>query len=95
MVYLYQYKKASKPKCGDCKQALQGIPAIRPTKLAGLNKSSKTISRAYGGCHCAACVRSRIVRAFLIEEQKIVKKLMVAKAAVAPAEEAAAAPKKK
>lgn len=30
----------------------------------------KTVTRAYGGSRCAGCVRNRIVRAFLIEEQK-------------------------
>ena len=38
------------------------------------------VSRAYGGSRCAHCVRDRIVRAFLIEEQKIVKKVMKKKA---------------
>lgn len=32
--------------------------------------------RAYGGVLCAACVRTRVVRAFLVEEQKIVKKVL-------------------
>ena len=34
------------------------------------------MSRAYGGSRCAGCVKDRIVRAFLIEEQKIVKKVL-------------------
>jgi len=32
-------------------------------------------SRTYGGVLCHGCLRERIVRAFLIEEQKIVKAL--------------------
>ncbi|KAJ2110879.1 60S ribosomal protein L34B, partial [Coemansia sp. RSA 921] len=43
-----------------------------------LNKSQKSVSRAYGGSRCSTCVRTRIVRAFLIEEQKIVKKVLKA-----------------
>ena len=39
----------------------------------------KSISRAYGGNLCAGCVKQRIVRAFLIEEQKIVKKVLAEK----------------
>ncbi len=39
----------------------------------------KTVSRAYGGSRCHTCVRNRIVRAFLIEEQKIGKKVMAEK----------------
>jgi large subunit ribosomal protein L34e len=44
-----------------------------------MTKHEKTVSRAYGGSRCAGCVKSRIVRAFLIEEQKIVKKVMAEK----------------
>jgi large subunit ribosomal protein L34e len=36
----------------------------------------KTVSRAYGGSRCHTCVRQRILRAFLIEEQKIGKKVL-------------------
>jgi len=43
------------------------------------HSKDKTVSRAYGGSRCASCVRSRIVRAFLIEEQKIVKKVLAEK----------------
>ena len=42
-------------------------------------KREKTVSRAYGGVQCHTCVRQRIVRAFLIEEQKIGKKVLAAK----------------
>ena len=36
-------------------------------------KNKKSVSRAYGGVMSAGAVRERIVRAFLVEEQKIVK----------------------
>jgi large subunit ribosomal protein L34e len=39
----------------------------------------KTVSRAYGGSRCHTCVRQRIIRAFLIEEQKIGKKVLAEK----------------
>ena len=42
------------------------------------------MSRAYGGSRCAGCVKARIMRAFLIEEQKIVKKVLKQQAAMAP-----------
>jgi large subunit ribosomal protein L34e len=42
-------------------------------------KREKTVTRAYGGSRCANCVRQRIVRAFLVEEQKIVKKVLAEK----------------
>ena len=38
------------------------------------------MSRAYGGSCCAGCVKQRIVRAFLLEEQKAVKKLLAERA---------------
>eukprot|EP00004_Rigifila_ramosa_P010181 TRINITY_DN2197_c0_g1_i2.p2 TRINITY_DN2197_c0_g1~~TRINITY_DN2197_c0_g1_i2.p2 ORF type:complete len:126 (-),score=30.53 TRINITY_DN2197_c0_g1_i2:39-371(-) len=71
-------KKASNPKCGDCGVALPGIPALRPRQYASISKRQKTVTRAYGGSRCAGCVRERIVRAFLIEEQKIVKRVLKA-----------------
>src|SRR5882757_3624734 len=52
------------------------IPALRPRKYATTSRPQKTVQRAYGGSRCANCVRDRIVRAFLIEEQKIVKKVL-------------------
>lgn len=49
---------------------------MRPRQYATLSKTHKTVSRVYGGSRCANCVKERIVRAFLIEEQKIVKKVV-------------------
>merc|ERR1711912_167487 len=73
-------KRASGPKCGDkkCNIRLHGIPHLRPAeyKNTRLSKSKKTVHRAYGGSLCGECVRARIVRAFLVEEQKIVKKVL-------------------
>jgi large subunit ribosomal protein L34e len=77
---LYVKRQAAKPKCGDCGLALAGIPALRPKEYMRLSKNKKNVNRAYGGNRCAHCVRNRIVRAFLIEEQKIVKKVLKASA---------------
>jgi large subunit ribosomal protein L34e len=41
-----------------------------------VSRSTKSVQRAYGGSRCGNCVKDRIVRAFLIEEQKIVKKVL-------------------
>uniref|UniRef100_A0A7S2TCS5 60S ribosomal protein L34 n=1 Tax=Prorocentrum micans TaxID=2945 RepID=A0A7S2TCS5_PROMC len=76
----YIKKKAAGPKCGDCAVRLPGIPALRPKQYKNLHKREKSVSRAYGGNRCAGCVRERIVRAFLIEEQKVVKRLLAQKA---------------
>merc|ERR1711918_281386 len=76
LVYHHINKPGTGVKCGDCKKVLQGIPAARPKEFMRMSKRVKTVSRTYGGSRCAHCVRDRIVRAFLIEEQKIVKQLM-------------------
>lgn len=77
---MYVKKRAASPKCGDCGGKLNGIPALRPRQYSLLSKTSKSITRSYGGSRCASCVRNRIVRAFLLEEQKIVKKVLKTKA---------------
>ena len=84
LVLHYMGKKGSGPKCGDCKGKLSGIPALRPAEYRRISKRQKKVSRAYGGSRCGNCVRQRIVRAFLIEEQKIVKKVLKSQAAMAP-----------
>jgi len=71
----YKKKTGDRPKCGDCGSALAGIPALRPTEYANISRRQKTVARAYGGSRCAHCVKDRIIRAFLLEEQKIVKKV--------------------
>eukprot|EP00188_Purpureofilum_apyrenoidigerum_P003485 Plantae.Rhodophyta-Purpureofilum_apyrenoidigerum.ctg36679.p1 GENE.Plantae.Rhodophyta-Purpureofilum_apyrenoidigerum.ctg36679~~Plantae.Rhodophyta-Purpureofilum_apyrenoidigerum.ctg36679.p1 ORF type:complete len:114 (+),score=29.66 Plantae.Rhodophyta-Purpureofilum_apyrenoidigerum.ctg36679:137-478(+) len=72
----YLKKKGSKPKCGDTGHDLHGISVVRPKKLMKLSKPKKTVTRVYGGCLSAKAVRSRIIRAFLIEERLIVKNVM-------------------
>lgn len=52
------------------------VPALRPREYANISRPKKTVQRAYGGSRCANCVKDRVVRAFLIEEQKIVKKVL-------------------
>ncbi|KAF9505919.1 hypothetical protein BS47DRAFT_1353509 [Hydnum rufescens UP504] len=75
-VYHHLKKLATAPKCGDCDLKLPGIPALRPRQYATISKRQKTVRRAYGGSRCGQCVKDRIVRAFLVEEAKIVKKVM-------------------
>nr|XP_035134978.2 60S ribosomal protein L34-like [Callithrix jacchus] len=79
IVYLYTKKvgKAPKSACGVCPGRLR---AVRPKVLMRLSKTKKHVSRAYGSSMCARCVRDRIKRAFLIEEQKIVVKVLKAQA---------------
>eukprot|EP01098_Paradermamoeba_levis_P001013 TRINITY_DN11134_c0_g1_i1.p1 TRINITY_DN11134_c0_g1~~TRINITY_DN11134_c0_g1_i1.p1 ORF type:complete len:126 (-),score=49.90 TRINITY_DN11134_c0_g1_i1:60-389(-) len=72
----YTTKLAGAVKCADCQKALAGIPVLRPRKYHSISKTRKTVSRAYGGNRCGRCVRERIVRAFMIEEYKIVNRAL-------------------
>ncbi|KAH7825221.1 putative 60s ribosomal protein L34e [Monocercomonoides exilis] len=75
LVYHYIGKRSQGPKCGDCHADIQGVPCLVRRQMAQLSRPKKHVSRAYGGSRCAKCVRNRIIRAFLTEEQKIVKRL--------------------
>ena len=79
--YAGQYMKKSRKGavCGDCKISLPGIKHMSNPEFKNCKKREKTVARAYGGSRCANCVRQRIVRAFLVEEQKIVKKVLAEK----------------
>lgn len=74
------HKTTKGPKCSDCKTPLQGIKHVRNTKYHMMKKRERTVSRAYGGSACANCVKQRIMRAFLLEEQKAVKKVLAERA---------------
>ncbi|KAF7802974.1 60S ribosomal protein L34 [Senna tora] len=54
------------------------IPHLRPAeyKRSRLPRNRRTVNRAYGGVLSGGAVRERIIRAFLVEEQKIVKKVL-------------------
>lgn len=84
MVYQYVKKNKTVPKCGQCKEKLNGILPTRPCERRRLSKRQKTVARTYGGVLCHGCLRERIVRAFLIEEQKIVKALKSQRELVKP-----------
>lgn len=40
-----------------------------------MSRRMKTVSRTFGGVLCHRCLREKIIRAFLIDEQKVVKVL--------------------
>ncbi|XP_061062647.1 large ribosomal subunit protein eL34-like [Eubalaena glacialis] len=79
-VYLQTKKvgKAPKSTCGVYPGRLLGVCAVRPKVLMRLSKMKKHVSRAYCGSMCTKCVHGRIKRIFLIEEQKIVLKVLKA-----------------
>merc|ERR1711934_945655 len=69
----YRTKSAKGPSCGDCGVSLPGIAHLRPKQYTRIPKCQKTVARAYGGSRCGGCVRQRILRAFLVEEQREAK----------------------
>ncbi|XP_065173074.1 large ribosomal subunit protein eL34-like [Atheta coriaria] len=77
---VYQYLKKTKkvPRCGQCKDKLRGIIPARPQERSRMCRRKKTVKRAYGGVLCHKCVKEKIVRAFLLEEQKIVVSVLKA-----------------
>ncbi|KAF4516936.1 hypothetical protein B566_EDAN008025 [Ephemera danica] len=81
LVYQYLKKPKKAPRCGQCKERLRGIKPARPMEKSRIKRHKKTVRRAYGGVMCHRCVKERIVRAFLIEEQKIVVKVLKAQQA--------------
>merc|ERR1711974_210260 len=99
LVFLYTGKRGVVAKRGDTGKKLQGVKANRAAQLqpGRTTRRSKTVTLAYGGCVSASALKRRITRAFLIEEQKIVVKVMKAQqeAAQKAAKEAEAGKGKK
>lgn len=69
-------KTTKGPRCSDCSNVLQGIKHMKSTLYKRSVKRERTVSRCYGGSTCSSCVKMRIMRAFLLEEQKAVKKVL-------------------
>merc|ERR1712125_138222 len=84
----YRTKSAKGPRCGDCGIVLPGIAPLRPKEYSRIPKCQKSVSRAYGGSRCGGCVRQRILRAFLVEEQREAKTNALAAAAAERREKA-------
>lgn len=78
MVVQYVKKKVNNPRCRVSGVKLQGIKAYRPSEMSSkrLSKRHKTVTRKYGGCLSHSVVKERIIRAFLLEEKKIVRKVL-------------------
>jgi len=56
---------------------LSGTKALGHFAARTSNRNKKTVSRAYGGVLAADQVRDRIIRAFLVEEQRIARRMDV------------------
>merc|ERR1711988_236271 len=68
--------------CKDTGNRLQGIKRSRKSERNAMKSHDKTVSRPYGGAMSANAVKERILRAFLLEEQKCVMSLVAAKAQI-------------
>eukprot|EP00744_Colponema_vietnamica_P000147 GILI01000275.1.p1 GENE.GILI01000275.1~~GILI01000275.1.p1 ORF type:complete len:174 (+),score=65.77 GILI01000275.1:1-522(+) len=55
-----------------------GTKALNHTDSRTSNSNGKTVSRAYGGVLSHEQVKDRILRAFLVEEQRLVKRVATA-----------------
>jgi len=74
---VHYVKKISKgPHCKESGKRLSGLPSMRPREYSRINRKDRTISRAYGGVLTHSVVKDRIIRAFLSEEVKVIKKKM-------------------
>ncbi|CAB3406456.1 unnamed protein product [Caenorhabditis bovis] len=76
LVVQYIKKRGQIPVCKDTGVKLHGLTPARPRALTLLKKNQRTVSRAYGGCLSPNAVKERITRAFLVEEQNIVNKVI-------------------
>ncbi|KAJ6844440.1 60S ribosomal protein L34 [Iris pallida] len=78
LTYQTAKKRAKGPRCPVTGKRIQGIPHLQPTeyKRSRLARNRRTVNHAYGGVLSGSAVKERIIRAFLVEEQKIVKKVL-------------------
>lgn len=71
VVVHYVQKRATGPRSPidscECGSRLNGIPQLRPYTYKKIAKKDKSVSRPYGGVLCGRCVKSRVIRAFLLE----------------------------
>merc|ERR1712184_129143 len=78
LVFQYLKKRPSVPKCPMTGLKLKGVTPATNQEKHRMSRRQKTVFRAYGGVLSHKAVREKIVRAFLIEEQKIVMKVLKA-----------------
>merc|ERR1711863_198019 len=76
LVFQYLKKRPALPKCPMTGVKLKGVKPTRPAERKRLSLRHKKVFRAYGGVLSHKAVREKIVRAFLIEEQKLCNLLM-------------------
>ncbi|ABW98129.1 rpl34 (nucleomorph) [Hemiselmis andersenii] len=70
----YLDKKISKVVCAESKKKLNGISSPQSLGFMRLCKRKKKISRIYGGHLSGNSTKERIIKSFLLDEKKLVKK---------------------
>merc|ERR1712046_306750 len=80
----YVQKKAKGPQNAMVTSAkrLGGLNSMRPNDYRRIHKHYRRVSRAYGGVFDHSEVKNRIIRTFLTEEVKNVKKTMALQASL-------------
>merc|ERR1712066_1058535 len=80
----YVAKRAKGPGNGMVTSSLRlgGLRRMRPTDYRKTTKHSRRICRAYGGVYSHIELKNRIIRTFLTEEVKNVKKTMALQASL-------------
>jgi large subunit ribosomal protein L34e len=73
---IYRKKKTNHVKCSQTKTILTGIKKHSSFNFMSISKNKKKISRIYGGNLSGNSLKERIIKAFLVEEQKIVKRVL-------------------
>merc|ERR1712159_84684 len=78
----YVVKRAKGPGNGMRTSSLRlgGLRRMRPTAYSRTAKHTRRVSRAYGGVYSHIELKNRIIRTFLTEEVKNVKKTMALQA---------------
>merc|ERR1712050_399652 len=79
LVAQYVGKRSGRPQTAiaTSSQQLGGLASTRPAGVHRIPKHRRTVTRAYGGVLTHTELRQRIVRTFLTEEVKNVKKTML------------------
>ncbi len=73
----YTGKRAKGPQTAfKTKSRLTGLKRLRNPQYATLSKTQRRICRPYGGVLTPSEVKDKIMRAFLIEEVKVVKEMV-------------------
>ena len=70
-------KKKSGRICPIQKNKIKGLAIPGSRRYTISSKRNNSISRAYGGCLSIQALRKNITKAFLIEEKKLAKKVLM------------------